>query len=121
MLVTVACGRSRRCSRVIILIHRRKSISLLGLPVSRYIDVHDSSSLASTQVVPSQAAEELFGDKPYLVLGLRACRGPDGNAKSELASTDLAWADQRGDRGIRGVEKVLDHLGRLFLRGPALP
>jgi ClpP class serine protease len=32
-------------SRVVTLIHRQESISLLGLPISRYIDVDDSEAI----------------------------------------------------------------------------
>ena len=35
----------QRNSRVIALIHRQESISLLGLPISRYIDIDDSETL----------------------------------------------------------------------------
>ena len=35
----------QRSSRVITLIHRQESIALLGLPLSRYIDIDDSEAL----------------------------------------------------------------------------
>jgi ClpP class serine protease len=34
-----------RRSRVILLIHRQESISLLGIPISRYITIEDSEQL----------------------------------------------------------------------------
>ena len=34
--------QERRGTRVITLIHRQETISILGLPVSRYIDIEDS-------------------------------------------------------------------------------
>jgi ClpP class serine protease len=34
-----------RQSRVIALIHRQESISLLGIPIARYIDIEDSEAL----------------------------------------------------------------------------
>lgn len=36
---------SRRNSRVITLIHRQESVSFLGIPVARYIDIHDSEQI----------------------------------------------------------------------------
>ena len=35
----------RRGSRVIVLIHRQETLSLLGFPVARYIDIQDSEDL----------------------------------------------------------------------------
>ena len=42
---TLARFEKRRGSRVIALVHRQETMSLLGFPLMRYIDVHDSEDV----------------------------------------------------------------------------
>jgi len=42
---TLARFEKKRGSRVIALVHRQESMSLLGFPLMRYIDVHDSEEV----------------------------------------------------------------------------
>lgn len=41
----IARFEAERGSRVILLVHRQETMSLLGFPVMRYIDVHDSEEI----------------------------------------------------------------------------
>ena len=41
----IAHIESTRASRVILLVHRQETMSLLGFPVLRYIDIHDSEEV----------------------------------------------------------------------------
>jgi ClpP class serine protease len=55
----------KRGSRVITLIHRQESISLLGLPISRYIDVDDSEAiLRAVRLTPDELPMDLVVHTP---------------------------------------------------------
>src|SRR3712207_5347129 len=55
----------QRGSRVVTLIHRQESISLLGLPVSRYIDVDDSEAiLRAVRLTPDELPMDLVVHTP---------------------------------------------------------
>src|SRR3712207_9206540 len=55
----------QRGSRVVTLIHRQESISLLGLPVSRYIDVDDSEAiLRAARLTPDELPMDLIVHTP---------------------------------------------------------
>lgn len=57
--------RYKRKSTVIILIHREETISFLGIPVSRYIDIDDSEEiLRAIREAPSNAAIDLIIHTP---------------------------------------------------------
>src|SRR5215210_1299461 len=75
----------------------------------------------SFEVVPAQAGDDLLNDVLHLFLSLLACEGPGGDANVDLAYTDLARADQGGDRGIRDPEEITDFVGQLFLADPNEP
>src|SRR5690554_2483965 len=44
-LALIRALERQRGSRVITLIHRQESLSLLGIPISRYIDINDSEQI----------------------------------------------------------------------------
>lgn len=55
----------KRGSRVVTLIHRQESISLLGLPISRYIDVDDSEAiLRAVRLTPDELPMDLVVHTP---------------------------------------------------------
>ena len=55
----------KRGSRVVTLIHRQESISLLGLPISRYIDVDDSEAiLRAVRLTPDELPMDLIIHTP---------------------------------------------------------
>jgi hypothetical protein len=75
----------------------------------------------SSKGVPAQAVKYLLNDGLHLFLSLLTSDRPRGDAKVDLAYTDLAWADQGGDRGIRNSEEITDFVGQLFLADPGEP
>jgi ClpP class serine protease len=55
----------RRGSRVILLIHRQESISLLGIPISRFINIEDSEQiLRAIRLTPSNVPIDLVLHTP---------------------------------------------------------
>src|SRR5215213_6161567 len=70
------------------------------------------------EIIPAQAAEELFGDGSYLLVGPLPRGSLGGETDVDLPSADLARAHQRGERRIRGAEKVADLLAQLLLADP---
>jgi ClpP class serine protease len=55
----------QRNSRVIFLIHRQESISLLGIPLSRYISIEDSEQvLRAIRLTPSDVPIDLILHTP---------------------------------------------------------
>jgi ClpP class serine protease len=44
-LMAIRTIETRRRSRVITMIHRQETMSLLGLPIARYIDIEDSEQV----------------------------------------------------------------------------
>ncbi|MGL5807505.1 MAG: SDH family Clp fold serine proteinase, partial [Xenococcaceae cyanobacterium] len=55
----------KRRSRVILLIHRQESISLLGIPLSRYISIEDSEQvLRAIRLTPPDVAIDLILHTP---------------------------------------------------------
>ena len=55
----------QRNSRVITLIHRQESVALLGLPISRYIDIDDSEALLRAfRLTPDELAIDLIIHTP---------------------------------------------------------
>src|SRR5215216_3442012 len=70
------------------------------------------------EIIPAQAAEELVGDGSYLLVGPLPRGSLGGETDVDLPSADLARAHQRGERRIRGAEKVADLLAQLLLADP---
>src|SRR5918995_2688009 len=70
------------------------------------------------EIILAQAAEELFGDGSYLPVGPLPRGSLGGETDVDLPSADLARAHQRGERRIRGAEKVADLLAQLLLADP---
>lgn len=55
----------RRQSRVITLIHRQESVALLGLPLTRYIDIDDSEALLrAIRLTPEELPVDLVVHTP---------------------------------------------------------
>jgi ClpP class serine protease len=55
----------RRHSRVITLIHRQESVALLGLPLTRYIDIDDSEALSrAIRLTPAELPIDLVVHTP---------------------------------------------------------
>jgi ClpP class serine protease len=67
---TLASLSRRRKATVITLIHRQETISLLGIPLARYIDIDDSQSVlkAIRRTAPGQAIEIVLHTPGGLVL-----------------------------------------------------
>ena len=65
-----------RNSRVILLIHRQESLSLLGIPISRYITIEDSEQvLRAIRLTPENVPIDLILHTPrWLGLSNRANR-----------------------------------------------
>lgn len=80
-----------------------------------------SSFIPSSEVVPAQAGDDLLHDGLHLFLGLLARKSPSGDAKVDVAYTDLTRADQGGDRRIGYLEEITDFVGHLFLADPGEP
>jgi len=61
----IAHIESTRASRVILLVHRQETMSLLGFPVLRYIDIHDSEEvLHAIQMTDSNVPIDLVLHTP---------------------------------------------------------
>src|SRR2546429_6762721 len=61
----IAHIESTRASRVILLVHRQETMSLLGFPVLRYIDIHDSEEvLHAIQMTDSHVPIDLVLHTP---------------------------------------------------------
>ena len=59
-----AFQRARK-SRVILLIHRQETVSFLGLPLARYIDIEDSEAiLRAIRLTPTEAPIDLIVHTP---------------------------------------------------------
>lgn len=70
-----------RRSRLITLIHRQETMSLLGIPIARYIDIEDSEQvLRAIRMTPADMPIDLILHTPGGV---------------ELAAEQIAWALQR--------------------------
>ena len=91
-------------TRVIALIHRQESISILGIPVARYIDIQDSEQILR--------AIKLTDDKVPIDLILHT---PGGLVlASEQIAIALMQAPGAGDRlraALRHVRRDPDRLG----------
>ena len=87
-----------RSSRVIVLIHRQETLSLLGFPVARYIDIQDSEDILR--------AIQLTGDDVPIDLILHT---PGGLV---LAAEQIAYALGKASGEGDGVRAPLRHVGR---------
>jgi ClpP class serine protease len=64
-LAAIRALEQRRGSRVILLIHRQESISLLGIPISRFINIEDSEQiLRAIRLTPSNVPIDLVLHTP---------------------------------------------------------
>jgi ClpP class serine protease len=64
-LAAIRALEQRRGSRVILLIHRQESISLLGIPISRFINIEDSEQiLRAIRLTPSTIPIDLILHTP---------------------------------------------------------
>jgi ClpP class serine protease len=64
-LSAIRALEQRRGSRVILLIHRQESISLLGIPISRFINIEDSEQiLRAIRLTPSNIPIDLILHTP---------------------------------------------------------
>src|SRR5258706_14291331 len=76
----------RRRSRVILLVHRQETMSLLGFPISRYIDVNDAEEILracemTDPPVPLDIVPHTPGGLGFASLQIsRALRGHHGKA-----------------------------------------
>ena len=88
----------KRGSRVILLVHRQETMSFLGFPVMRYIDVHDSEEvLRAVHLTDPEVPLDLVLHTPGRI-------GPGGGA-------DRA-RDPRPQGQGHGVRAALRHVGR---------
>ncbi|HEY8424920.1 MAG TPA: hypothetical protein VIK73_02755 [Limnochordales bacterium] len=64
-LRTIRRLEARRHSRVITLIHRQEQVALLGIPLARYIDIHDSEQiLRAIKLTPPEMPIDLILHTP---------------------------------------------------------
>jgi hypothetical protein len=54
----------KRGSRVIALIHRQERMSILGIPIARYIDIQDSESPSTSSCTPPAGSCSLPNRSP---------------------------------------------------------
>lgn len=78
-----------RQSRVIALIHRQESISLLGIPIARYIDIEDSEALLrAIRLTPDDKPIDLVLHTPGgLVLAAEQTPRRSPSTKARLRSS----------------------------------
>src|SRR5215216_1651526 len=80
-LATLRKIEKQRGSRVITLIHRQETMSLLGFPIARYIDIEDSEQvLRAIRLTPSDLPIDMVLHTPGGLV---------------LASEQIAWALKR--------------------------
>lgn len=80
-LMALRTVETRRRSRVITMIHRQETMSLLGLPISRYIDIEDSEQvLRAVRLTPPEMPIDLILHTPGGLV---------------LAAEQIAWALKR--------------------------
>jgi len=72
----------QRGSRVVLLVHRQESMSFLGFPVIRYIDVDDSEFDAP---LPPAGPPPALRRVPAVFLSPRPPHSPHGNQSPQLA------------------------------------
>ncbi|MGH7186641.1 MAG: SDH family Clp fold serine proteinase, partial [Pseudomonadota bacterium] len=64
-LMAIRAIETRRTSRVITMIHRQETMSLLGLPISRYIDIDDSEQvLRAIRLTPPEMKIDIILHTP---------------------------------------------------------
>lgn len=64
-LVAIRAIETRRSSRVITMIHRQETMSLLGLPIARYIDIEDSEQvLRAIRLTPPEMPIDIILHTP---------------------------------------------------------
>jgi hypothetical protein len=92
-----------------------------GLPLLALLGTQQGGRLfvPSSEVVPAQAGNDLLNNGLYLFLSLLARESPDGDAKVDLAYTDLTRADQGGHRGIRNPQEITDFVDQRFFADPS--
>ncbi|MCL6552332.1 MAG: ATP-dependent Clp protease proteolytic subunit [Firmicutes bacterium] len=80
-LLAIRAIETRRRSRVITMIHRQETMSLLGLPIARYIDIEDSEQvLRAIRLTPPEMPIDLIIHTPGGLV---------------LAAEQIAWALKR--------------------------
>ncbi len=80
-LTAIRAIETRRKSRVITMIHRQETMSLLGLPIARYIDIEDSEQvLRAVRLTPPEMPIDLILHTPGGLV---------------LAAEQIAWALKR--------------------------
>ena len=80
-LMAIRAIETRRNSRVITMIHRQETMSLLGLPIARYIDIEDSEQvLRAVRLTPPEMKIDIILHTPGGLV---------------LAAEQIAWALKR--------------------------
>jgi len=80
-LMAIRTIETRRNSRVITMIHRQETMSLLGLPIARYIDIEDSEQvLRAVRLTPPEMRIDIILHTPGGLV---------------LAAEQIAWALKR--------------------------
>jgi len=80
-LMMIRAIETRRSSRVITMIHRQETMSLLGLPIARYIDIEDSEQvLRAIRLTPPEMRIDIILHTPGGLV---------------LAAEQIAWALKR--------------------------
>jgi hypothetical protein len=101
---TLAKIAQKRDATVITLIHRQKTVSLLGIPLARYIDIDDSQSRFARYAKPVQEI-----DRDHLA---HAGRPGAGGEPDRPCACPPRWPDRRRRPALRDERWLLPDDGR---------